>query len=296
MDGHTLGSDRLQVELAGPGDRYTGSRFDWTTQVHQIIFEGKHQLLTREKESVESPSAQGWGLAGEFGIETPVGFEDCPTGAYFPKIGIGRLQRPDEKAYHFARPYQVEAARFSVRAEGSAALLVTADQAPDRGFGWFLKRHWSVRGAELTLTTTLANTGSKPLATEEYIHNFFGLDGVPVGEGWSLSVPGLGPREGLSAWVDPESLMVLRDSKIAWTKTPTQDFFLSDRRTPAPKAWTLAHSPSGLTVTETVDFTVANFNLWGRGHVVSPELYYHVQVAPGASLAWSRRWTFRRGG
>jgi len=251
--------------------------------------------LTSEALTPTPFANQGWGLAGEFGIETPVGYADCAVGDRFVKIGVGLLTKPDESPYRFNRAYEIAPARFSVRPEGRAALLVTADQGSERGYGWFLKRHWSVRGREVTLATTLANTGSQPLVTEEYLHNFFGIGGSSVEGGWSLTLPRQTDPSGLESLVDPEGVLVFDGPRLSWKRTPTQDFFLSDHRHPAPDSWKLHHAASGWSVTETVDFPVAHFNLWGRGHVVSPELYRHIEVAPGASLAWSRRWTFHRG-
>lgn len=289
METHTLSSDRLSVVLSAPGALYTGPRFDWTTQVRQVTLDG-HTFLTREKEGLLDPSAQGWGLAGEFGIETAVGFDDCPEGGLFPKIGVGRLRKPDGGVYRFNRVYEVIPARFAVRPEGPGALQVTADQAADRGYGWFLKRHWSVRGTTLALTTTLANTGMHPLITEEYIHNFFGFDDLPVDGQWRLTLPRTLMPNNLKALVDPESLLAFGDSALTWSKTPTEDFFLSDAGSPVPETWKL--EGPGLSVTETTDFPPLRFNLWGRGHVVSPELYRRVEVAPGTTQAWTRRWSF----
>lgn len=289
MDTHTLSSDRLSVILSAPGALYTGARFDWTTQIRQITLDG-HTFLTREKEGLLDPSNQGWGLAGEFGIETAVGFDDCPPGELFPKVGVGQLRRPDGDPYRFNRAYEVVPARFGVRPEGPGALQVTADQSPDRGYGWFLKRHWAVRGATLTLTTTLANTGSRTLATEEYIHNFFGFDDLPVDGRWRLTLPQPLRVPDLGKVVDPEALLRFEDLGLTWSKTPTEDFFLSAPAVPVPETWTM--EGPGVSVTEATDFSPFQFNLWGRGHVVSPELYRRVEVAPGTSLAWTRRWSF----
>lgn len=289
----TLRTERLEVVIDDPGTGYTASRFDWTTQVRQIVLDGTHALLTHEKESDPSPAAQGWGLAGEFGIDTAVGYADCPVGGAFPKVGVGLLTRPDEGPYHFARPYTVRPARFSLRPEGDRGLLITANQEAERGYGWVLKRHWIAAGATLGLTTTLANTGSKALSTEEYIHNFFGYNELGPQTDWELTLGDPVDRPGLAAWVDPENLMVLDGCSVRWSKVATRDFFFSRRAAPVPHHWTLTHRPTGVRVTETGDFAVSHCNLWGRGHVVSPELYRRIEAAPGAVLTWTRTWTFR---
>lgn len=278
-----FGNERLRVVLEPPGAVYTGSRFDWTTQVVQVTLDGV-SFLTKEKTTAE-PN-QGWGLAGEFGIATPVGFDDCPVGELFPKVGVGLLRRPDDAEYQFHRGYEVTPARFTVRPEG-AGVLVTATQDAHRGYGWRLKRHWQVSGTTLRLESTLANTGSRALVTEEYLHNFVGFDG-PVGPSWSLELSS--PlADHPDSWVNPENLMERTPGGLGWKGRPTQEFFLA-QGAPAPSSWTLVH-PTGR-ITETVDRPVARFHLWGKGHVVSPELYLAVNAAPGAVLSWTRTWSF----
>lgn len=279
----TFGNQRLSVVLEAPGAVYTASRFDWTTQVVQVTLDGV-PFLTREK-TTDDP-LQGWGLAGEFGISTPVGFEDCPVGELFPKVGVGMLRRPDDQAYQFHRAYEVAPARFTARSEGTG-VLVTGSQEAHRGYGWLLKRHWRVAGTTLRLDTTLANTGSKALVTEEYLHNFIGWGG-PVGPDWSLELP-RPLADPLDSWVNPEGLMETMPGGLRWTGHPTQEFFLA-QGAPAPSSWTLVH-PRGR-ITETADFPVARFHLWGKGHVVSPELYHAVAAPPGAALSWTRTWSF----
>lgn len=278
-----FGNERLRVVLDPPGAVYTGARFDWTTQVVQVTLDGV-PFLTREKTTDEP--LQGWGLAGEFGIATPVGFDDCPVGDWFPKVGVGLVRRPDEAAYQFHRAYEVRPARFAARSEGTG-VLVTGSQEAHRGYGWMLKRHWRVSGTALSVDTTLANTGSKALVTEEYLHNFVGFDG-PVGPSWSLELP-TPLADHPDSWVNPEGLMERTPRGLVWKGLPTQEFFVA-QGSAAPQSWTLVH-PTGR-VTETVDRPVARFHLWGKGHVVSPELYLAVNAAPGAVLSWTRTWRF----
>lgn len=290
MEFLTLASDQLRLVLEPPGEGYRGSRFDWTTQVRRISFLG-HEVLTQELPPEQGEVAgQGVGLAGEFGIATPLGFEDCAVDDWFPKVGVGLLRRPDEEPYHFFRSYEVRPARFSVRPEGPSAVTLTADQSVHRGWGWFLKRHWAVRANRVTLTTTLANTGTLPLGTEEYNHNFLS-SGPRDAIQWKLSWPADIAHDQRDEWVDPEGILGWEGNSLAWAKTPSEVFFFSAR---APlSSWTLHRGD--LSVTEEVDFASTHFNLWGRAHVISPELYHGLGVAPGTTHAWTRTWAFQEG-
>jgi hypothetical protein len=290
----TLATDQLAVAIDAPGTRYKGARFDWTTQVRQVVLGGEFSFLTQERNDDQWADYQGRGLAGEFGIDTPLGFDDCPVGERFPKVGVGSLQKPEDKPYKFFRPYPIEPASFTATQEGSSRLTFTAVSAPLRGWGWNLRRDWSVEGTDLRLDTTLENTGTQRIETEEYLHNFLNLAQGTVGPHWTLGRPGVWDPPSLFEKADPESLLEFNGPSVRWTKTPTVPFFLSDRRSPAPNTWTLTDQRTGLWVRETAAFDPARFHVWGVGHVVSPELYRVVALAPGEVQTWTRTWSFGR--
>jgi hypothetical protein len=43
-----------------------------------------------------------------------------------------------------------------------------------------------------------------------------------------------------------------------------------------------------LAIREAVGFAVQRFNLWGAGHVVSPELFRRIEIPAGRTGRWSR--------
>jgi hypothetical protein len=288
----TLVTSRLSVAIDAPGTAYRGPRFDWTTQVRQVTLDGRLTFLTQERDDNQWPEYQGRGLAGEFGIETPLGYDTCPVGGQFPKVGVGLLTRSDDKPYHFFRPYPIDPARFTADQAAPSSLRFTADQPVHRGWGWTLVRTWTAQGTDLSLETSLTNTGTEVLETEEYLHNFLNLGRGTVGPSWVLTRPGDWDPPTLFENVDPEGLLVLQGSQVTWTRTPTTSFFLADRRHPAPATWTLTDTATGQRVSERTDFSPDRFHVWGVGHVVSPELYRRVRVAPGETQTWTRTWSF----
>lgn len=43
-----------------------------------------------------------------------------------------------------------------------------------------------------------------------------------------------------------------------------------------------------MSLSEIGSFQTDNINLWGWSHVISPELFFQIDVAPGKSISWSR--------
>ena len=56
--------------------------------------------------------------------------------------------------------------------------------------------------------------------------------------------------------------------------------------------WTLVHSPSGVTMSESVDFAPSRIAIWGTTHVISVEVFHDINLAPGESTRWQRQYEF----
>ena len=54
--------------------------------------------------------------------------------------------------------------------------------------------------------------------------------------------------------------------------------------------WTLLHEPSGVQIQEYDDFAPGRVAVWGVEHVVSAEVFMDIDLKPGQSLNWQRRY------
>ncbi len=72
--------------------------------------------------------------------------------------------------------------------------------------------------------------------------------------------------------------------------TPTEQFFFSHlsggERVRAE--WELVHHKSRIRVHETGNFETEKINLWGWRHVMSPEIFFELEIDPGEIANWSR--------
>src|SRR5512145_1044760 len=153
-----LRSDRLAVSIATPGSFYRGTRFDWTAFITQVMLNGRpafpperspspgHTFCVTESFVPERGSG-GVGMCNEFGIETPVGYDDARPGEAFPKIGVGLLTRPEtpqDAPYHFFYPYAI-AQEFPVHVETETDLVkFTVEPLECRGYAAQLTKTVSV--------------------------------------------------------------------------------------------------------------------------------------------------------
>jgi len=312
-----LESRRLKVEVAQPGTVYHRTRFDWSGLITQVTLDGSHTFCVPEDHD-PAKGTGGIGLCAEFGIEKAIGYVDAKPGEPFPKLGIGLLKRPQDANYRFFVDHEI-ASLFPIEIEilpNQARFVVEPLEC--RGYAVRLTKTLSVNENWLTIAYHLENRGSQPVHTHEYCHNFIGIDNQPVGVDYRLSMPyavtlernraafrGFLPP--LLRRVTPDfvldwlvkrmagsSVVSVNGSEIGWKAAPKGAFYcrpLGFFQTEQAQ-WSLVHTPSAVAVREYDDFLPARVVLWGAGHVISPEVYIDIDVEPGESQAWTRRYEF----
>ncbi len=129
------------------------------------------------------------GTAGEYGMTSPLGYEEAGPGESFVKIGIGVLRRTDDKPYFFRRDYPlVDGGRWRIESTPVQSIAVQAVDGP-RGWGYEQRTRVALLPDRpgFVIERTLTNTGTQPFATDYYCHNFVLLDGQEVSPDYTLS-------------------------------------------------------------------------------------------------------------
>ena len=283
-------NERVKVEIAYPGTVYRGSRFDWTGFVTQITLDGRHTFCVPEQYE-PGKGTGGIGFCNEFGIRTPVGYDEAKVGEQFPKIGTGLLTRKSDGEYDFFSPYEVEPFPIFVTADDTNACF-TVEPLECHGYSVRLQKTVSIKGNTLAIGYKLGNAGSKPIFTTEYCHNFIGINGKKIGRDYTLSFPCKVGINRLSGNFIPY------DDKILWEETPKSDFYgmIEADLSGEPWQWQICHEPSGTGIRETSKLPVSEYAVWGSTHVVSPELFVEVSIKPDETMTWTREYEFIRCG
>ena len=153
-------------------------------------------------------------------------------------------------------------------------------------------------GSGFSIDYALTNRGANPLRTNEYVHNFLAIDREPPGPAYRLSCSFPLEAAGFSERLNPGDVLVFRDDGATWTHAPASPFFFGGLRPAAEETatWGLEHTERGLAIRESVAFPLQRFNLWGTGHVVSPELFRSLEIAPGGTGRWSRLFRVQHAG
>lgn len=312
-------SKRLNVDIAYPGTIYHGTRFDWTGFITQVTLDNQHTFCVPES-YIPGKGTGGVGICNEFGIDAPVAYSSTSPGEVFPKLGIGLLKRPDEAEYDFFRTYEItQPFPIEVTVEDEQVSFIVLP-IECRGYAVQLNKTLKVSDNQLTIHYVLQNKGEQTIETNEYVHNFIGIDKQPIGPDYRLSFPyrityeNLAPsfRNMAPAFMRTLLPVPLLDmflgsqikkrrkvlaeegNEIGFRFTPTTDFYtrlIGFTRTDKPQ-WEITHISSGAGMREIDDFTPCRVAIWGVGHVVSAEIFVLIHLRPGEQMEWTRQFEF----
>jgi hypothetical protein len=316
-------SNQLSVEIARPGSVYTGTRFDWSGLIVQVILTpsaGSQHTFCVPESLQPGQGTGGRGLSNEFGNDKPVGYADAQPGESFPKLGIGLLKRPERPQYNFFFPHEIDSLYpFHVSSTESTATF-TVDPVDCRGYAASLKKIISVHDNWLEIAYSLENVGSRAIMTNEYCHNFVGIDQHQIGPDYRLHFPYPIQLEDIAAAyrhflppllrkILPVSLqdrllkrraapgnksVLIQDTDFNFINTPQSAFYfrtLGFSKTEQHQ-WELTYLPDGIKIREYDDFNPSRVAIWGTTHVISAEIYIDINLQPGQGQSWTRRYEF----
>lgn len=284
-----LQNKTLQLHIEPPQTGYISSRFDWTGKIVQVRFQG-HSVTGVERLEWEALPIGGKGLFNEFGMNKPVGFEETAIGGWFHKIGVGLLKK-EEASYLFDKNYLVQPASFTVEA-GPHKLTITCQSEAIHGYAYRLIKEIELFENHFRILYKLHNTGEKPIITDEYTHNFLTIDHELIGPDYQLAFPFEIKPATFGETVNPEGLVQVGQNGFAFEGTPEEQFFFSNLSgsSKVTASWELLNHKSKIGIRETGSFPTQLVNLWGWKHVISPELFFVVNVGGGEVCEWERRY------
>ena len=284
---YILKNNALEVHIDSPSEGYNFSRFDWTGKVRKVLYQDI-PVTTIERTDDVDINLFGMGLYNEFGIETAIGFEETRQGEWFHKIGVGALQKSGD-SYQFTNPYKIRPATFHAEPRKHELRIRCVSESLN-GYAYKLNKEFSIQGTSLNIEYQLENTGKKAILTDEYVHNFMGLDQKLIGKDYQLQFPFKLWEQEFQTLVNPEGTLELGKMGISFKNNPKEQFFVSHLNGPntVPANWELQHLKYKIGIRETGSFTTQKVNLWGWQHVVSPELFHQISVEAGKTVEWSR--------
>jgi hypothetical protein len=293
----TLKSNRLRVEIAEPGEApNTTCRFDRAGFITDITLDGSTWFCASEPKNLIHPSSGGRGLCNEYQCDVS---REAQIGEYFPKFGVGLIQKEADEKYIFYKKY-TSLKPFPIDIK-TASDCVVFNTRPETCLGYALSCNKTIKIHDncLQIDTEVNNTGEKDIEISEYCHNFLSIAGMAIGPDYRLEFPTLKQKSaGKEALIGRNGgiLPVIGDGKnftFSEFNAKASLFPVDMGAAPvSPFSWRLTNSAAKAFVEETDDFKPAGVSVWAIDHIVSPEVFNHFIVKSGESKKWARQWKF----
>ena len=284
---HILQNENLKIHIDLPLKNYNFSRFDWTGKIRSVKFKNIY-VSGVEKLNNINDNIYGKGFYNEFGIDIPVGYDEIKEGEWFHKIGVGILKKKGE-IYDFMRNYEMKPAEFNVKVEPNK-IIIDCKSHIINGYSYVLKKEIELFERSFVINYKLHNTGEKIITTNEYNHNFLAINKDLIGSHYILKFPFKIKPELFGATVNPEEKVKIGQNEITFNNTPKEQFFFSNLsgNENVDASWELINTKSKIGISETTSFKTTKVNLWGWKHVISPELFFDINIKPNQTIEWSR--------
>jgi hypothetical protein len=275
---------------------YRSTRFDWSGIIAQVEYEGHTYFQEWENyNGTINPgkhdpldSGTGTGTVEEF--RDPLGYDEAAPGNPFLKIGVGVLQRADEKPYHFAFPYKLlTPGKWKVKSDEDK-ISFFQEIVTDFGYAYQYEKiiQLSKGSPELTIVHTLKNTGKKYIHGNPYCHNFFRFDNQFVGKDYKIvfSNP-VQPIDKFSPKVE------IKDNQVTLNEDFVDAGWVGGHvDTHVSRVYSLSNQKTGTAVEVVSNVDPGPFFLfiWKMAFCVEPMVLFDIK--PGESFTWNRTYKF----
>ncbi|MDR3703843.1 MAG: hypothetical protein P4L56_29610 [Candidatus Sulfopaludibacter sp.] len=286
---------------------YRGTRFDWSGVVYSLQYKGHNyygpwvqrmdpkvrDFVYEGPDIVGGPCSSTAGPVDEFG---QVGWEEAKPGGSFIKIGVGALRKGDEGSYDNYRLYEIaDPGKWTIVRHRDSIFFTQELADSSSGYGYLYRKtlHLVKGKPEMVLEHSLKNTGTRPIRTTVYNHNFLVLDNQPPGAPLVITVP----FQIRTERPPNKELAEIRGNQIVYLKTlegrdvvtaPLQGF--SD--SPGDNQIRIESKKLGAGMKITSDRPLARENLWSIRSVIAMEPFVAIAIGPGTEFQWTSTYSY----
>lgn len=279
---------------------YRSTRFDWSGVIASLEYQGHNfygpwftkitDVYDFGYEGDDVISAAFTAMVGpgeEFGV---IGYNEAKPGGTFLKPGVGVLRRVDDTAYNHSKPYEiVDGGKWTIKRSGSSVEFTQALNDAASGYGYvYTKTIRLAKGIpQMTLEHSLKNTGTKPIQSNVYDHNFLVLDRQAPGPDFEITFPfQLQTRQPPN-----KELGEVRGNQIVYVKTLEEQ----DRMTTSVTGFgddskdydiRVENKKVGAGVHITGDRPLSRIGYWSIKTVLALEPYINIVAEPGKDFTW----------
>jgi hypothetical protein len=286
---------------------YRGTRFDWSGVIYSLrsagheyygpwftkMRPGVHDFIYEGSEIIAGECSAATGPVNEFKV---VGWDDAKPGGTFIKIGVGALRRPDDRPYDNYRLYQIaDAGKWAVEKKADAIEFKQTLDDASSGFGYVYRKSVELVSGQpqMLLRHSLRNTGTRPIETTVYNHNFLVLDHRHIGSGFTITVPfqiqSPKPPSSRLAAIRGNQIVYLNTLKGRDTVATAMQGFsdrLNDNR------FRIDNAAIGAGMSAHTNRPLLQESLWSIRSVMAIEPFIAISIEPGGEFNWTTTYEY----
>jgi hypothetical protein len=300
-----ISNGQITARVYPPGERslYKGTRFDHAGVVMHATYKGQNysdywfdRYVMDPRETSRQPAGTVTaccavsGPVEEFAV---VGFEEAGMGGRFLKPGIGIFKRDSDNPLQFPTLPAANQGTRSFKSSKTGAHFVHDLNDRESGFGYhYVKTVELVAGKpQMIMSHEMRNTGSKPIVTTVYNHNFLTLS--PGSEHLAITAP--------FAWSAEKPLqpeLVKLDGKTIRYIAPipvgvtTMSLMSGFGKSASDYDFTVTNTKTGFGQRIRGDQPIAKINMWSIHTNYSLEPYIAISLQPGETKRWTYTYDF----
>lgn len=291
-----ISNDELDLLIYLPDDSegfYRATRFDWSGVIGSLVYRG-HQYFDPWLPYHDPTIHEA--ITGPVEGFTPLDFERTAVGEDFLTIGVGVLKKPDNDPWRFATTYQiVDSGKWRVKKKKDRTEFKHTIATKD-GYAYDYRK--TVRlienQPEFQLEHTLKNTGSKPIETTVYNHNFFVIDQEPTGPHivTKFPFPIKAEGRGFGELIQPQESSLVFPRQLKQGETVYTANIEGYGTTSAGYDIRIENTKSGAGVHITGDRPLLKLPFWACATTTCPEPYLDIKIGPGETYTWQINYRF----
>lgn len=272
---------------------YRGTRFDWSGQINALEYKGHSYFgIWNEKYDPYLHDA----IMGPVEAFDPIGYDDAITGGSFVKIGIGALEKPEEKNYHFTNTYElINPGKWEIKKASDKIKFTHILNDTTISYVYTKTVQLTKGKPELILFHTLKNTGKKVIETNVMNHNFFVIDSQVTSSDFEVEFP----FEPSVTQSNEQKAAIIQGRKILLENgnPKGKDFYLGPMSGYSGIAddynITVRNKKTGAAVNIKADKPFSRLAFWATVKTVCPEPFIHVKAESGQEFSWKIIYTFK---
>lgn len=270
---------------------YRGTRFEWSGIISSLKYKG-HQYFGEWKSTHDPFFHEDLSGPVEGAINPGLGYSEADPGGKFIRIGVGVLEKPDEKEYQWNHTYKVlDYGKWTID-KGKEWIEFRHEVNSEMGYGYVYIKRIDLKKNEpgFMITHILKNTGTKHIETDQFNHNFFVMDGQITGPDFIVSFP-----FALRTENDLKDLIKINNKELVFTRKLSEEsiWLLLEGYETSDKDHnvTVKNTRTGAGIQFKVDKPLSRLAFWATTTTLCPENFIWISVAPGKEEKWISDYT-----